>query len=466
MTLRTLGGRYRLDAQIGRGGMATVYRAWDSRLERDVAVKVLASDLKDDPAYVARFVQEAKLSAKLRHPNLVEVFDVALSDENELYLVMELLDGKSLGSLIGENGLALPEFFRIAREIASGLRVLHAANVVHRDLSANNVMLVRHGDRDDHVKVLDLGIAKAQGQKTLTEPGSFIGTLESMPPEQIRGEPLDARADVYALGILFYRMLAGAPPFAGTAATLMYHHLEVTPAPVESHGTRRLPTALSQLVARCLEKDGARRPADAAELFDELVFAEKAPSGAGAVTGDRASHDAEVPDLPLRPTPARDSRSLSEGRASGPLPAAPHATGSRREAVLEPDEDDALALPLELAPVVRKSSSVVAAAEACPGCGSPVPPAALACATCGQRPHGSITPFRAPEREGRAKLPGWLAPLGVLPVTVGKRVSGYSFLAAILSIVFFRGAVAISLLGVGLLAAAGVYVRTRNDEDP
>ena len=288
-----------------------------------------------------------------------------------------------------------------------------------------------------------------------------------MPPEQIRGEPLDARADVYALGILLYRMLAGVPPFAGTAATLIYHHLEITPAPVESRGTRRLPTALSQLVARCLEKDGAKRPRDAAELFDAQIFAENAPSDAGETIGGGASPGREVPDLLQRRSLAREhSRLLSDGRGSGPQPAAARLTLPRREAVLEPDEDDALALPLELAPVERKSASVVPAAEACLACGSPLPPGALACATCGQRPQGGITPFRAPPRMVRPKLPGWLAPLGVLPVTVGKRVSGYSFLAAILSIVFFRGEVAISLVGVGLLAAAGVYVRTRNDEDP
>ena len=452
MTERTLGERYRLDVSIGRGGMATVYRARDLRLERDVAVKLLASDLKDDPAYVSRFVQEAKLSARLRHPNLVEVFDVALSDENELYIVMELLDGKSLGSVVGKEGLALPEFFRVAGEITSGLRVLHEANVVHRDLSSNNVMLVRHGDRIDHVKVLDLGIAKAEGQKTLTEPGSFIGTLESMSPEQIRGETLDARADVYALGVLFFRMLVGSPPFSGEAATLMYHHLQVRPDRVQARVARDLPPALVDLVARCLEKDAALRPADATAVHDAL---EAARSGSVAPASMPAVRTEHVPDLAPHPVPAsRVARSSTAPRV-------------RSEAVLEPT-DEPPSVPLELAPVERKEGLVLPDAERCAACGARLHAGSVVCATCGQRPLAQVTPFRAPDALSRTKLPTWLAPLGVLPVTVGKRVSGYAFLGAVLSFLFFRGGglTALALVAIGLLAAAGVYVRSRNDEEP
>jgi serine/threonine protein kinase len=453
MTERTVGERYRLDVSIGRGGMATVYRARDLRLERDVAVKLLASDRKDDPAYVRRFVQEAKLSARLRHPNLVEVFDVALSDENELYLVMELLDGRSLGSVIGKDGLALPEFFRIAAEITSGLRVLHEANVVHRDVSSNNVMLVRHGDRIDHVKVLDLGIAKAEGQQTLTEPGSFIGTLESMSPEQIRGEALDARADVYALGVLFFRMLVGSAPFSGEAATLMYHHLQVRPERVQNRVVRELPPALVDLVARCLEKDPALRPADATAVHDALEAARSGSFGSVSMPEVRAE---DVPDLAPHPVPV-----LHVARPSTPL------ARSSGEAVLEPT-DEPLSMPLELAPVERREGLVLPDAERCEACGARLHAGSVVCTTCGQRPLAQVTPFRGPDGLSRTKLPAWLAPLGVLPVTVGKRVSGYAFLGAVLSFLFFRGGglTALGLVAIGLLAAAGVYIRSRNDEEP
>ncbi len=455
MTERTLGERYRLDVSIGRGGMATVYRARDLRLERDVAVKLLASDLKDDPAYVSRFVQEAKLSARLRHPNLVEVFDVALSDDNELYIVMELLDGKSLGSVIGKEGLALPEFFRIASEIASGLRVLHEANVVHRDLSSNNVMLVRHGGRVDHVKVLDLGIAKAEGQKTLTEPGSFIGTLESMSPEQIRGEALDARADVYALGVLFFRMLVGSPPFSGEAATLMYHHLQVRPERVQSRVAQDLPPALVDLVARCLEKEAALRPADATAVHDALEAAR-----CGSLAPLPKVQPSDVPDLAPHPVPA------SHGARSSAPRAAPRVRASV-EAVLEPTFEP-LSLPLELAPIERREGLVLPDTERCAACGAALHAGSVVCATCGQRPLAQVTPFRAPDPLSRTKLPAWLAPLGVLPITVGKRVAGYAFLGAVLSFLFFRGGglTALALFAIGLLAAAGVYVRSRTDEEP
>ena len=460
---QTLGDRYRIDGRIGTGGMAQVYRARDLRLERDVAVKVLASDLKSDPSYVKRFVQEAKLSAKVRHPNLVEVFDVALSEGEGVYLVMELLAGKSLGALIGTRGLAVSRFFHIAKGITLGLRGLHAARIVHRDLSANNVMLVHHGDEVEHVKVLDLGIAKAEGQATLTEPGSFIGTLESMPPEQIRGDVLTPAADVYALGVLFFRMLTGKPPFAGEAATLLYQHLEVRPPPLHERSDVAIPPRLGALVARCLEKEPGARFDDASALHDALVDAESDPEEAATTPNEQIPSAAgEVPDLAFPATRAPSAPSAASLR-----PRTEPEPSRRREAVLELD-DDATSEPLELAPVSRRTEPPLPIdVVRCAGCGSSLHAGAVVCSVCGARPSAAVTPFRRGQLAERPRLPGWLAPVGTLPVTVGKRVAAYSFLGAILTAIFAHSLVLpCGLFAVSVVAAIGVYVRSRLDDEP
>lgn len=465
----TLGGRYSLLSLLGKGGMASVYRARDLRLERDVAVKVLSTDGNSDPTYAARFQQEAKLSARLRHPALVEVFDVGVSDQDgALFLVMELLEGTVLADFVGEEGIAPEAFFPLALEIVAGVAVLHEARVVHRDLSASNVMLVRHADESLHAKVLDLGIAKAFDAKTITEAGTFIGTLESMAPEQIRGEPLDARADVYALGVLFYRMLVGAPPFAGEAATLMYHHLQVIAPALDSRSKWSVPAPLAELVARCLEKDRSKRPTSAGALAHALKAVREGLALPLEVPHADAPLEVPVPDLLLGPTPVRPK---TPSGSSTPLEGPSNAL--RRETVLELDTDGS-AEPLELARVERKSvpSPLLAGGPTedppCPVCGSPLHAGAIACTACGHRPRGAMVPVGA---SGSAlaevpKVPPWLSPLGLLPVSVGKRVAVYGFVFAFLS-AFFHGVTAFSLgLGViAALAALGTWVRARLDDE-
>ena len=474
----TLGGRYTLLSLLGKGGMASVYRARDERLEREVAVKVLSTDGKSDPTYAARFQQEAKLSAQLRHPGLVEVFDVGMAaEEGSLYLVMELLEGAILGEFVGKEGLEPDVFYPLAIEISAGVAVLHDARVVHRDLSAGNVMLVRRGDGSLHAKVLDLGIAKAFDAKTLTEAGTFIGTLESMAPEQIRGEVLDARADVYALGVLFYRMLVGAPPFAGEAATLMYHHLQVVPPALDSRSKWPIPAALGDLVARCLEKAPSKRPASAGALVLALKAVREGRTPQ-LVTSPSAATDtialaASVPDLDLGHAPARaKAPGPSASASAAPLEGGP-SNALRRETVLELDTEGS-SEPLELASVERKSvpsphlPSGHAADPPCPICGSPLHASAIACTACGHRPHGAMVPVGASGSALAevAKVPVWLAPLGILPVQVGKRVAVYGFAFAFLS-AFFRGVTTFSLglAGLSALAALGTWVRSRLDDE-
>ena len=471
---QTLGGRYTLLSLLGKGGMASVYRARDERLERDVAVKVLSTDGKSDPTYAARFQQEAKLSARLRHPGLVEVFDVGMSDpEGTLFLVMELLEGTVLADFVGEDGIAPEVFFPLALEIVAGVAVLHDARVVHRDLSASNVMLVRYADGSLHAKVLDLGIAKAFDAKTITEAGTFIGTLESMAPEQIRGENLDARADVYALGVLFFRMLVGAPPFVGEAATLMYQHLQVVPPSLESRSKRPIPSALAELVARCLEKDPSKRPASAGALAHALKAVREGRTPSPDVAQPAAPHALPVPDLVLGSTPVRPKVPSGAGASASvtPLEGGP-SNALRRETVLELDTDGS-AEPLELASVERKSvpSPLLVGGPTedppCPVCGSPLHAGAIACTACGHRPRGAMVPVGAGAALAEvSKVPPWLAPLGLLPVPVGKRVAVYGFAFAFLS-AFFRGVTTFSLglAAVSALAALGTWVRSRLDDE-
>ena len=442
-----LGGRYRLGEELGKGGMARVVRAFDTRLSRDCAVKILSADLRADPAYVARFRAEAVLSAKVSHPCLVEVIDVGVSESGDVYLVMELLDGAQLGSVIDEGGMPLERFFPVARGVLEGLRALHAAGIVHRDVTARNVMLVRGAVGEERVKVLDLGIAKATGQKTLTEPGTFVGTLQSMAPEQIRGEPVDARADLYSVGVLFYRMLSGHLPFEGDATSLMYQHLEARPPPVES--TKRVvPVSLVRLVAACLEKEPSARPPSAEALLEALSRIERGESEPQPVFA--ASADvANVPDLALPPPPARTEASPA---------------GLRAEMVLEPEPSSNA--PLELVEVDRKpETAIVVAAAPCATCGATLSPNAVACASCGARP-SAITPFRGPNIVLGPRVPAWLAPVGILPVSIGKRVATYAFGAAVLAALAggTSGVLPITFFVVSIVATVGVVVRQHLDD--
>lgn len=464
---RTLGERYLLVELLGRGGMATVYRARDTRLERDVAVKVLAADLQADPLYHERFAKEAKLSAQLRHPNLVEVFDVALSGEDERYLVMELLRGEGLGARAARGPMSLAEFLSLALQITAGVRVLHAAHVVHRDLSANNVMLVagEMGETGERVraKVLDLGIAKARDAKTLTEPGSFMGTLESMAPEQIRGEDVGAPADVYALGVLFYRMLTGAPPFRGEAATLIYQHLDVPPGPMAT--PEPLPEGLLALVEWCLEKAPSARPADAAEVHEALGALARGESIARHPRGPAS--ELAVPEL-AAPEPRGASAASAVTRAPSRPPAAfgtASGAGLRPpETVIEPDEDRPSA-PLELESVARKTESLVAATPlVCAACGVVLHVSTDACPSCGVGAMTQLTPFR-PAVVVRQPVPAWLAPLGALPPAVSKRVAAYGLGVAALLAALGLGWASLVVALVAGAAWAALYVRGRADDD-
>ena len=266
---RDLDGRFLLGARIGRGGMGAVYRARQHSVDRDVAVKVISPDLKANETATRRFLREARLTAKLGHPNVVSVVDFGETDDGLLYLAMELLDGRTLREVIAaEAPLPPARAVGIAVSICDALEAAHRAGVVHRDLKPANVMLL---DRD-FVKVLDFGIARslANDDTTLTGVNALMGTPAYLPPETCRGEDSDARADLYALGVLLHEMLTGRGPFpeARTPVALVHHHGYVEPrAPPE------LAPVLGNALMRLLRKDPSERFPDAATTREALVAA-------------------------------------------------------------------------------------------------------------------------------------------------------------------------------------------------
>ena len=270
-----LEGRYRLVARLGAGGMGEVWEAQHMVLGRIVAIKLLLANASD-PELAVRLQREADLVARLEHPNIVVVTDVGLVAERQPFVVMERLYGRTLSELLRERG-ALP--WRLAREIAvqlaAGLACAHAAGIVHRDLKPSNVFVLDDPDGRVRIKIIDFGLAKATqigpGERALTKSGAVFGSPAYMAPEQVRGEPLDGRADLYALGAIVYEMIVGAPLWRrGSMFQLLYCQL-FEAAPTIRSRVPEAPAELDVLVARCLCKDRALRPADTEELRMALV---------------------------------------------------------------------------------------------------------------------------------------------------------------------------------------------------
>jgi eukaryotic-like serine/threonine-protein kinase len=270
---RMLADRYRLLSCIGQGGMGQVYRALDTAIRREVAVKLIVPDPASGPDSVERFLREAKNTARISHPNIVEVFDFGRGPEG-LFFVMELLDGESLADcVIREQRLPIARVLHIAIQLCQGLAHAHGLGVIHRDLKPANIMLLDRGE-DDFVKILDFGVAKVEGQGTqLTKTGVLIGTVEYMAPEQILGRPIDARTDIYAMGALLYRLLSGGHVFPGPSAPAIIHaQVSKQPESLRSRmQNQEFPMELDQIVLRCLAKAPEHRFDDMSDLEQALT---------------------------------------------------------------------------------------------------------------------------------------------------------------------------------------------------
>jgi tetratricopeptide (TPR) repeat protein len=288
-------GPYRLVERLAAGGMGEVWRAWDGRLKRPVAVKHILPHILDQPGARERFRREAEAGARLTHPAVVQIYDLVESPEGD-WLVMELVLGKTLRQLLSAGPLAGPLPIRSAvqwgGEIAGGLAAAHAEGILHRDLKASNVMITAAG----HAKVLDFGIARAlspegvEQEATLSHPGTVVGTSYAMSPEQVMGLPLDSRSDLFSLGSLLYEMLTGEAPFrASTAADTLARVCNYRPLAAQRLRAE-IPTEISALVERLLEKEPNARPRDAGKVVARLEEATAGmlaprPPGADRVAG-------------------------------------------------------------------------------------------------------------------------------------------------------------------------------------
>jgi serine/threonine-protein kinase len=266
---RELDGRYTITSKIGQGAMGGVYRATQHSVGRDVAIKVVAPHLVADALAIKRFSREAKLASRLAHPNAVAVMDFGQTDDGVFYLVMELVEGRTLDAVVGKDGKLPPlRLVRIASQICEGLEGAHRLGIVHRDLKPANVMLLAAGR--DLVKVLDFGLAKSMvqeaGATTMTNAGAILGTPAYLAPELVTGGEVDARADLYSLGCTLYFCASGQLPFRSESVhELIAMHANEPPKPLVD-----VPRALANVIARLLEKEPERRYQNAAETRDAL----------------------------------------------------------------------------------------------------------------------------------------------------------------------------------------------------
>ena len=269
-----LDGRYRVEAPVARGGMSTVYAATDLRLDRRVAVKVMAPALAHDPAFTDRFVREARTAARLSHPNAVAVFDQGAQDGpagRVVFLVMELVHGGTLRDVLRQRGRLRPdEALSLLEPVLAALAAAHRAGLVHRDVKPENVLI----SADGTVKVVDFGLARAvAAPSTSTQAGVVLGTVAYVAPEQVARGSADARTDVYSAGILLYELLTGAAPYGGDSAiAVAYRHVH-DDVPPPSHRVPGLAPALDELVLRATRREPGARPADAGAFLAELAMA-------------------------------------------------------------------------------------------------------------------------------------------------------------------------------------------------
>jgi serine/threonine-protein kinase len=266
---RTLADRYELLGHIARGGMADVFEARDTLLGRRVAVKVLHSQFSSDEAFVKRFRREAQAAANLSHPNIVGIYDWG-QEGSTYFIVMELIEGRSLRDVLREDGPLLPRrAIEISAEVAAALSVAHRSGLVHRDIKPGNMLLTADGT----VKVTDFGIARAWDDSSeLTKTGAVIGTATYFSPEQAQGTPADERSDIYALGVVMYEMLAGRPPFSGESpVAVAYQHVSSL-AVQPSLDNPDVPNELDAIVMRALEKDPDARYQTADDLRHALLL--------------------------------------------------------------------------------------------------------------------------------------------------------------------------------------------------
>jgi beta-lactam-binding protein with PASTA domain/tRNA A-37 threonylcarbamoyl transferase component Bud32 len=307
LTGRLIDGRYAVTARIAHGGMATVYRATDTRLDREVALKVMHAELARDEEFVRRFIGEAKSVARLSHQNVVAVFDQG-ADGPYLYLAMEYVPGRTLKELLRDSGRFPPAAaLEIMAGVLDGLAAAHASGIVHRDVKPENVLLTADG----RIKVADFGLARAQSAAGHTRAGLLVGTVAYVSPEQVTGGTTGPRGDVYSAGVMLFELLTGRVPFTGdTPLSIAYQHVNAD-VPAPSAMAPGIGVPVDQLVLAATSRDPARRPADAGEFLRAVHHVREGlaeSSGLTSVMGAGVQGLGEAPWLDL------DAPAVADGR--------------------------------------------------------------------------------------------------------------------------------------------------------
>jgi len=320
-----LGGRYRLVELLGQGGMATIYRATDAQLGRDVAVKILRPEYGRDPDFVSRFRMEAQSVASLSSPNVVAVHDFGM-DPVGPFIVMDYVDGEDLATLLRRTGPLQPrQSARIGVEVARALAAAHARGIIHRDIKPGNILLAQDG----RVQVADFGIARALADAQMTLPGTTLGSVQYMSPEQARGEPATERSDLYSLGIVLFEMLTGRRPFEGDSAASIAMARLTPPVPLPSQHRRSIPPALEAICRRAMAIDAAERFPSANAMADALegVLADQAVGGPG-VGAARAAGVGAAAAGAVVPAAGAAGGAVGTGTPGAPRPAAVTTVGA------------------------------------------------------------------------------------------------------------------------------------------
>jgi len=276
---KVIDGRYEIQQRVGEGGMGVVYKARQTSIDRVIALKMLNQQMAQDPTWVQRFYNEAKACSRLQHPNTIRMFDFGQTSDGRLFMTMEFLDGMSLRDALQKGPLAPQRVVKILIQCCASLAEAHSIGIIHRDIKPDNVFLLNMAGSPDFVKLLDFSVAKLlEGDRMKTQAGVVFGTPQYMSPEQGRGLPLDARSDLYALGILAFEMLTGMVPFHDdNPMTVIQMHLSGNIPPMPDS----IPYSVQQIVRRALEKDAGRRYQSAGEMMQhcQQVFAEVSQSG-------------------------------------------------------------------------------------------------------------------------------------------------------------------------------------------